>query len=66
MVQECPESNNFWKKMIIALKGIINNEIPLTLELCILVCGTYRDIYRSIGKHLDPDLMAVTRYMVAG
>lgn len=35
MALECPESNNSWKEKITALKGIINNDVPLTVELCI-------------------------------
>jgi len=58
MAQECLESNNSWKEVITALKGIINNDILLTLELCNSICRMYIDIYRSIGKLQDTDLKA--------
>lgn len=58
MAQEGLESNNSWKEMVTALKGIINNDIPLTLGLCISVCRVYIDIYRSTGKLQDMDLKA--------
>lgn len=53
MAHECLESNNSWKEMINTLKGIIKNCIPLAFELCISVCRTYIDIYRSMGKIQD-------------
>lgn len=60
MAYECLESNNSWKEMINALKGIIKNYIPLTLELCVSVCRMYIDIHRSIGKIQDINLKAVS------
>lgn len=60
MAHECLESNNSWKEMINALKGIIKNYIPSTLELCISVCRAYIDIYRSTGKIQDINSKAVS------
>lgn len=60
MAYECLEPNNSWKEMVNALRGIIKNYIPLTLELCISVCRMYIDIYRSTGKIQDINLKAVS------
>lgn len=57
MAWESPLVNNSYKEIISALRGIINNDILLTLQQCISVYGTYTDIYRPLGKVLNMGLI---------
>lgn len=49
--------------MISALRGIVNNDILLTLQQCISVYGTYIGIYRPLGKVWNVNLIAMVRYV---
>lgn len=62
MAWECPSANNSYKEIISALRGIVNNDILLTLQQCISVYGTYTSIYRSLGKVLNMSLITMVRY----
>lgn len=50
MAWEHPSANNSQREIISTLRGIINNDIILTLQQCISVYGTYTGIYRPLGK----------------